>query len=213
MTQHHILHAQHRILYGQRGGVGSNLDNLDKLDKEENTPRPTYPRSSTRDNPQGTQNLPSFAQKHGEESAPRRPDAEKAPPRFVPVDPVLGASRLAETKAAQKRDAQAMSAGGGAHGGARVNAADIKLNVPNNTGAVYFLHAVGAANFGEGIMKSEAGTPPDCPPGCFELDAPGNQGEINALSAVGIINICGARPACASNVAYVVGAPPQHEQA
>ena len=75
MTQHHILHAQHRILYGQRGGVGSNLDNLDKLDKEENTPRPTYPRSSTRDNPQGTQNLPSFAQKHGEESAPRRPDA------------------------------------------------------------------------------------------------------------------------------------------
>ena len=70
MTQHHILHAQHRILYGQRGGVGSNLDNLDKLDKEENTPRPTYPRSSTRDNPQGTQNFRS-SRKNMVKSPPR----------------------------------------------------------------------------------------------------------------------------------------------
>ena len=107
-----------------------------------------------------------------------------------------------------------MSAGGGAHGGAPVDAAAIRVNMPNNTGTVYVIRACGTLNVGDGVAKSEASTPPDCPHVHFEVEVSHNEGEVHVLANVGAINIGGATTAAcmSNNVAYVVGAPP-HEQA
>ena len=107
-------------------------------------------------------------------------------------------------------------------GGAPVNAADFKLNMPNNTGSVYIVRACGAVNIGDGLTQSEASTPPDCPLGSFDVEVARNEGEVHALNHVGVININDASchstrtAACMNNnvpfVPFVVGAPP-HEHA
>ena len=106
-----------------------------------------------------------------------------------------------------------------AHVGAPANAAaELKLNMPNNTGTVYIIRACGAVNIGDGITQSEASTPPDCPLGSFNVEAARNEGELHALNHVGVINVNGSSTtmSCVHNtppfVPFVVGAPP-HEQA